>query len=102
MSASADAGVVDRNLRDQRLAVDLAGLVRARCGRALLSFAASFRHGTVTLHGQVRGYYQKQVMLTTVLAMPSVKEVIDHIEVLPLEPAIRRHGCSELEEQSAA
>ncbi|MCI0359643.1 MAG: BON domain-containing protein [Planctomycetaceae bacterium] len=99
---SAPALPFDRYLSDQRLADELARRVRARCGRSLDSFAVSIRQGVATLHGQVRGFYQKQVMLTIVLAVPGIVQVIDQVEVLPLAPPILMRGSAELEEQSAA
>ena len=63
MSGSTPSHETDRGAADQRLAQAVSVSIRRRCGRWLTGLAAVARQGVVTLHGRVRGYYQKQVML---------------------------------------
>jgi osmotically-inducible protein OsmY len=91
-----------RGSADQRLAVAVAAAIRTRCGRSVAGLAVVARQGVATLHGRVRGFYQKQVVLTAALAVPGVEQVIDHVEVLPLEPEIPLGGSARSEAHHAA
>jgi osmotically-inducible protein OsmY len=91
-----------RGSADERLAQAVAAAVRSRCGRSLSNFAVAVHQGVATLHGLVRGYYQKQMMLKAAQAVPGVAHVIDHVEVLPLEPRIPLDGSARAEAHSAA
>jgi osmotically-inducible protein OsmY len=86
MPVIASAGCAVRNSADDRLVQHVLVAVRARCGRAVANFAPSAREGVVTLHGLVRSFYQKQVMLNAVLTVPGVEQILDQVEVVPLEP----------------
>jgi len=102
MSGSTPSHETDRGAADQRLAQAVSVSIRRRCGRWLTGLAAVARQGVVTLHGRVRGYYQKQVMLNAALGVPGVEQVIDHVEVLPLEPEISLGGAGRFEARSDA
>ena len=69
----------------ERLAQSVAGAVHARCGRSVAGLAVTVEHGVATLHGRVRSYYQKQVMLAAARSVPGVVVVIDGVEVTPLD-----------------
>ena len=77
---------------DARLALTVTGAGRSRCGLAVAEFSAVVHEGVATLHGQVRGYYQKQVLLAAVQGVPGIERVIDRVVVLPLEP---RRSCTD-------
>jgi len=102
MSGLVPSHVTGRGPTDERLAQAVAAAVRSRCGRSLANFAVVTHQGVATLHGLVRGYYQKQVMLKAAQAVPGVAQVIDHVEVLPLEPRIPLDGSARAEAHSAA
>lgn len=102
MPVIASAGCTLRSSADDRLAQLVLVAVRARCGRAIANFAPTVREGIVTLHGLVRSFYQKQVMLNAVLAVPGVERVLDQVEVIPLEPFIQPGALPSSEIQSAA
>ena len=85
MPVIASAGST-RSPADDRLANLVLSAVRARCGRAVANFSPTARQGVVTLQGLVRSFYQKQVMLNAVLGVPGVEQVLDQVEVVPLEP----------------
>ena len=91
--------LVDAN---QRLARTVTAAVASRCGRSLTNFTVTANEGVVTLQGRVRGYYLKQVMLTTAQAIAGVERIIDQVDVLPLEPRIVLTGTSTAETTSAA
>jgi osmotically-inducible protein OsmY len=86
MPVIASAGSIARSSADDRLANLVLSAVRARCGRSVANFSPTARQGVVTLHGLVRSFYQKQVMLNAVLAVPGVEQILDQVEVVPLEP----------------
>jgi osmotically-inducible protein OsmY len=102
MSGSTSSHETDRGTADQRLALAVSVSVRTRCGRSLTDLAAVARQGVVTLHGQVRSYYQKQVMLTAALGVPGVEQLIDHVEVLPVDPEIHFGGAGRSAARSEA
>jgi osmotically-inducible protein OsmY len=101
MPVIASAGCTTRSSADDRLAQLVLSAVRARCGRKVANFSPTARQGVVTLHGLVRSFYQKQVMLTAVLAVPGVEQILDQVEVVPLEP-VCPGALPENEIQSAA
>ena len=69
---------------DARLAQAVTTSVRSRCGNGIVEFSAVVHQGIATLHGQVRGYYKKQILLAATQAVPGIEQVIDRIVVLPL------------------
>ena len=95
-----------RPTADQRLIHAVTAAVRSRCGRSVSDLRVAASQGVTTLEGRVRGYYQKQMMLKAAQAVPGVAQVIDHVEVLPLEPRIPVDGRAfaelKTESQSAA
>jgi osmotically-inducible protein OsmY len=102
MSGLVPSHAAGRGSADERLAQAVAAAVRSRCGRSLANFAVATHEGVATLRGVVRGYYQKQVMLKAAQAVPGVAQVIDHVEVLPLEPRIHLDASARAEAHSAA
>lgn len=106
MSVTPHSDSAGRATADQRLDQAVTAAVRSRCGRSAAEVKVGTCQGVATLEGRVRGFYQKQVMLKAALAVPGVAQVIDRVEVLPLEPRIplEGRGLAELrsESQSAA
>jgi len=106
MAVSPLSDSAGRATADQRLVQAVTAAVRSRCGRSVAELKVAISQGVTTLEGRVRGFYQKQVMLKAALAVPGVAEVIDRVEVLPLEPRIPLEGRglaeSRTESQSAA
>jgi osmotically-inducible protein OsmY len=81
---------------DGHLTQTVNGAVRLRCGRSVLGLAVTVERGVVTLAGQVRGFYSKQVLLSAARSVRGVVQVIDRVEVLPLDQEADEHS-SELE-----
>ena len=106
MNRSPLSNSAPRPTADERLVQTVAAAVRSRCGRSVSELRVAAHQGVTTLEGRVRGYYQKQVMLKAAQGVPGVAQVIDHVEVLPLEPRIpldgRAFAESKAESQSAA
>ena len=80
---------------NQRLARTVTAAVVSRCGRSLANFSVSANKGVVTLQGKVRGYYLKQIVLTTTQGVAGVERIIDQVDVQPLEPRIVLTGRAE-------
>ena len=101
MNRSPLSNSAERPTADQRLVHAVSAAVRSRCGRSVSELRVAAHQGVTTLEGRVRGYYQKQVMLKAAQAVPGVAQVIDQVEVLPLEPRIPVDGRAFAESKAA-
>jgi len=71
---------------DEGLAQSVARAVRATCVRPLASLTIVAEEGFVTLRGGARTFYEKQLLVHAVRHVPGVRQVIDHVDVLPAKP----------------
>lgn len=68
---------------DENLVQSAARAIRATCVRPIANLIISADRGLVTLSGRARTFYEKQLLVHSVRHVPGVRQVIDHLDVLP-------------------
>ena len=71
---------------DETLVQSVARAVRATCVRPLASLTILADEGLVTLRGRARTFYEKQLLVHAVRHVPGVRQIVDHVDVLPSNP----------------
>ena len=73
-------------LADDHLVQSAARAVRSTCVRPIAGLVIVADGGSVTLRGRARTFYEKQLLIHAVRHVPGVRQVIDHVDVLPANP----------------
>jgi osmotically-inducible protein OsmY len=87
MLSQLTAALAERTISaDENLAECAARAVRATCVRPLASLTIVADEGRVILRGRARTFYEKQLLVHAVRHVPGVRQVVDHVDVLPAKP----------------
>jgi len=70
-----------RFISDERMAQTVVSAIRRAGVRALPGLAIVANDGCITLQGQARSFYEKQLVLHAARHVPGVCEVVDEIDV---------------------
>ena len=68
---------------DERLAQMVFLAIRQRGPRCASRLTVLAHQSVVTLRGETRSFYERQLLLHTVQRVPGVRQIVDEIEVVP-------------------
>lgn len=92
-------GLRRQTTADRELQARIVGYLLARNAPAIGQVEVEANNGTVTLRGQVRTFYQRQLCVHCCLRVAGVVQLIDQIHVMDeadeADAALRRNGRSE-------